>query len=211
MTSQYPETRYHISTSNRTLECYCALLHLHHHGSIVMFDPIGGPGRLDRPMYGRKLAQNPARYLVPPLLLLLFLSIYAGTSRVTNSSWRPPTLPSFAHLYQGSKSHSLHQLLGGSSRPVFLPKIHLFVPINEAAAQAEDKHFCRAMQGAIVNGWEPILFNWRANSRLKKAKPAGESTVYLIGIGTRPKVSQSCGQASRVSIPAIRSAVHGSG
>ncbi|ORX35899.1 hypothetical protein BD324DRAFT_629447 [Kockovaella imperatae] len=63
-----------------------------------------------------------------------------------------------------SKSHAHHDTL---------PKVHLFIPINQRFAYKDDV-FCKSIQSAIVNGWEPILFNWELiHAEHKKEKIRG--------------------------------------
>ncbi|ORX41233.1 hypothetical protein BD324DRAFT_51547 [Kockovaella imperatae] len=60
-----------------------------------------------------------------------------------------------------------------------LPKVHLFLPINKASAEKNDR-FCKAMESAIVNGWEPIVYNWELNgdrSHMLKSKVYGFSRL----------------------------------
>ena len=84
--------------------------------------------------------------------------------------WSPLILP--ATLLILYLSYNSNDPLKEASKEPPLPKVHLFVPINEAAARRE-KGFCRTMQGAIVNGWEPIIFNWDVQSSYQKKKVQG--------------------------------------
>ncbi|ORX40008.1 hypothetical protein BD324DRAFT_615920 [Kockovaella imperatae] len=67
-----------------------------------------------------------------------------------------------------------------------LPRVFLFLPINSAGAH-ESPRFCRAIQGAIASGWQPIIFNWDVQEQYQKHKPFGlrdilNSPKYTAGI-----------------------------
>ncbi|ORX40244.1 hypothetical protein BD324DRAFT_679274 [Kockovaella imperatae] len=57
-----------------------------------------------------------------------------------------------------------YRTLNGSALPLSisngsLPRIHLLMPMDHATAK-KNKRFCRSIESAIVNGWEPIVYNW---------------------------------------------------
>ena len=59
-------------------------------------------------------------------------------------------------------------------------QVYLFVPINEKAARrGRGKDFCRTMQGAIVNGWQPIIYNWNMTERIMVEKAHGEPAAFI--------------------------------
>jgi hypothetical protein len=61
----------------------------------------------------------------------------------------------------------------GSAPPPPPPRLHVFMPINQAVA---GQRFCRSYLSAVVNGYEPVLYNWDlegSNREMQKAKIAG--------------------------------------
>ena len=71
----------------------------------------------------------------------------------------------FLGLNQGNMSFDTNHLrnvfLAGKGQRA-LPKVYLFWPMTYemAVRNGQMGNFCRAAQSAVVNGWEPIIYNW---------------------------------------------------
>ena len=87
-------------------------------------------------------------------------------------TWKPS--PPSSYSASSSPSHALSYPPDDE-----LPQVHLFVPVNKEKV-SEDARFCRVLQGAIVNGWKPIIFNWDVEVQQQKHKPYGESSRYVM-------------------------------
>ncbi|ORX33801.1 hypothetical protein BD324DRAFT_200174 [Kockovaella imperatae] len=115
--------------------------------------------------WARSAMISPRIAVLTPILipLTLLMILYSITSSHGSSS----TIQHGLHLASWSK----------------VPKVHLFVPVNEEAAITTPA-FCRTMQGAVVNGWSPIIFNWSVKSSYQFRKVQGlaellASPVYM--------------------------------
>ena len=108
--------------------------------------------------------------IVAALFLVLASSLYLLSASLDESR-RPLSLPFISGIF-GDSAGVPSSSEGVAGKP--LPKVYLMVPVNEAKARDEDRRFCRVMQGAIVYGWRPIVFNWEVTEGFQKAKPFGE-------------------------------------
>ena len=107
--------------------------------------------------------------LIPPLVTLTLYLLFHPSSTYTRDLT--------------SLGTSLKQYSGLGEAAV--PKVHLFLPINKAAAD-KDKRFCRTIESAVVNGWEPIVYNWAMDgtrSHLLKNKVFGGYKLHALEVG----------------------------
>ncbi|ORX41216.1 hypothetical protein BD324DRAFT_613666 [Kockovaella imperatae] len=103
--------------------------------------------------------------LIVPAVLIVLLLVWH------NDSYDPKTLLSLGNHPSGG-----------------VPNVHLFFPVDKRSAESEDGSvvFCKTIQGAVVNGWTPILFNWEVESEHQMRKVQGlrdllDSPVHTAG------------------------------
>lgn len=48
--------------------------------------------------------------------------------------------------------------------PVDSRRLHLLIPLNAAAHEKHQRHTCRLLLSALVNGYEPTIINWSSNA-----------------------------------------------
>ena len=108
----------------------------------------------------RRLPQN-GGFLLSAILILASLTVLLTSY--------PASIPTWA----------ASGLLGGTQDEPRSTRIHLFIPMTKDAAMS-NKRFCRGVESAIVNGWEPIVFNWDSDHpQPKKNKVYSESPSPL--------------------------------
>ena len=138
----------------------------------------------------RQLFGPPSTRVILVLLFtfLLFVIIYL-LSTIDINPWDPPPVPPLPDIQRPAQHDdelSRPDTSTISSPPYRQGKVHLFVPVNEQGARRHNgKDFCRTMQGAIVNGYEPIIYNWDITDRIMLEKVHGETNHTLLYLVSR--------------------------
>jgi hypothetical protein len=95
-------------------------------------------------------------------VLTLFGEVWGGVDELVAGGGAPNS-----RFARGSR----FTFMGSATPPP--PRLHVFMPINQAVA---GRRFCRSYLSAVVNGYEPVLYNWDlegSNREMQKAKIAG--------------------------------------